>query len=839
VVPIWDLSGLPLSQVVGRVVLATILASVILISAIAVVKALTWVDQPFAGFLVNERLVLGNIGRYHWTGSTAGLGWPDKVVGANEQPITSMRDLQAVAQRVPLGTPIVYTVERDGQRRDVTVATMRFRWDDLVMTFGVTFVSGWIFVLIGLTVFLLKPDTKVSWAFLAACVSLSLFAITSFDIQSTHAGFNRINLLVHTLWPAAFVHLALVFPARRDFIERRPYLQIAPYVAAAALAAPLEILYPHPSFLVVYKLVRLYGILSAVAVVVSTLEAYFRGGSVLGRQRAKVVLFGAALAFPVPAVASYLSLFGSDWIGLTIQNNFLAIPITVFPACVAYAIARHNLFDVDVYIKRAVGYAMMTAIVAAAYLSTHTLISAVFLRPLLGERGDAAAPLVFAVLVVFLFHPLSRRVQQTVDMLFFRQGYDYKGTIQAVSNALTSMLNLEQIMTQVVETIRREMFVETVSVLVMDGPAQTCQAVLLEDAAAPGQTERREVAIGYDDPLLEWMRSNPTLVTRYDLDEDPRFTDVRGPASETLRRLSASLVIPLVYRGQLSGLMTLGNKKSGHFYGREDIDLLTTMSDQAAVAIANAMTHEEVVRYAEELAASLRRIQILESIKSNLSKFVPTTVQTLIEQSPEAPLLEKREADVSVLFADITGYTKLSAEMELHEVNKLVERYFGAFLDEIIKCGGDVNETVGDGLMVIFQDADPGRHAVAAMRAALAIQRRTREINEELKGISEPVVMHVGVNSGIASVGATKIEGLAGVRWTYTASGSTTNVAARLAALSEGGDVVLSEETRRRAGESLEVEDLGLRTLKNVPQPMRVFRIDATARALDLATRRG
>jgi class 3 adenylate cyclase len=669
-------------------------------------------------------------------------------------------------------------------------------------------------------------------------VSLSLFAITSFDIQSTHAGFIRIYLLVNTLWPAAFVHLALVFPARRGAIERRPYLQVAPYVAALMLAIPLELLYPDPEFLTVYKLVRLYGILSAVIVFASTLEAYFRGASALARQRAKVVLFGAALAFPVPALASYLSLFGADWVWFTIQNNFLAIPITVFPACVAFAIARHNLFDVDVYIKRAVGYAAMTGIVAVAYLSTNALITTFFLRPLLGERGDKAAPLVFAVLVVFLFHPLSRRVQQAVDTLFFRKGSDYKGTIQAVSNALTSMLNLDQIVTQVVETIRRAMFVETVGIVVVNASGGA-QAVLLADGMLPEQTERREIPIADDDPLLTWMRTNRRLVTRYDLEEDPRLAHIRSSVSATLQELSASVVIPLVYHGRLSGLMTLGNKKSGHFYSREDIDLLTTMSAQAAVAISNAMKHEEVVRYADELAASLRRIQILENIKTNLSKFVPTTVQTLIEQSPDAPLLEKRETDVSVLFADITGYTKISSELPLHEVNKLVERYFGAFLDEIVQCGGEVNETAGDGLMVIFQDPDPRANATAAIRAALAIQRRTREINDELAGVSQPIVMHVGVNSGIASVGATKIEGAAGARWTYTASGSTTNVAARLAALSEGGDVVLSEETRRRVGEELQAEDLGHRTLKNVPHPMRVYRIDTTAPALDPAIPRG
>jgi class 3 adenylate cyclase len=835
IVHIWDLSALPTRQIVGRLALAAILAAVILISAIATVKALTWVNQPFAGFLVNERLVLGNIGQYHWTGTTVGLKWPDKVVRANGQPIASMRDLEAVAHRVPPGTPIAYTVERDGRQREVIVSTMRFSLNDFAMTFGVTFVAGLIYVSIGLIVFLLKPDTKVSWAFFLACVSLSLFAITSFDIQSTHAGFIRIYLLVNAMWPAAFAHLAFVFPTRRRFIERWPALQVAPYAASAVLAVALEALYPRPSFLVVYQLVRLYGIVSALVMFVSTLDAYIRGGSVLARQRAKVVLFGAALGFPLPAVASYLSLFDAGWVRMTIQNNFLAIPITVFPACVAYAIARHNLFDVDVYIKRAVGYGTMTALVAVAYFSTQTLIGTIFLRPLLGERGEAASPLLFAVLIVFLFHPMQRRVQHAVDTIFFRKAQDYKGTISAVSNALTSMLNLDQIMMKVVETVRREMSVEAATVAVIDRRRRACRAVLIEDGSTPDSTSSREVTLDYDDPLLVWLGMRPGLVTRYDLDEDPRYADVRVTVAETFTRLSATLVIPLLYHGELSGMIALGNKKSGHFFTREDIDLLSTMADQAAVAVANAMTHEEVVRYAEELATSLRRIQILESIKSNLSKFVPTTVQTLIEQSPEAPLLEKREADVSVLFADITGYTKLSAEMELHEVNKLVERYFGAFLDEIIQCGGDVNETVGDGLMVIFQDADPHQHATAAIRAALAIQQRARQINEELRGRSEPIVMHVGVNSGIASVGATKIEGLAGVRWTYTASGSTTNIAARLAALSEDGDVVLSDETRRRIGNDVEVEDLGFRSLKNVPQAMRVYRIDSLVHQADLA----
>jgi hypothetical protein len=147
--------------------------------------------------------------------------------------------------------------------------------------------------------------------------------------------------------------------------------------------------------------------------------------------------------------------------------------------------------------------------------------------------------------------------------------------------------------------------------------------------------------------------------------------------------------------------------------------------------------------------------------------------------------------------------------------------------------GGDVNETAGDGLMVIFRKKGPRRHARAAVLAALGIQRRAREINAELAGQHEPIAMKVGVNSGIASVGATRIEGAAGTRWTYTASGPTTNVAARLAALAEGagGGVIVSAETRARIGDEFQVEDLGRQTLKNVPEPLGTFRVVARIQA--------
>ena len=84
-----------------------------------------------------------------------------------------------------------------------------------------------------------------------------------------------------------------------------------------------------------------------------------------------------------------------------------------------------------------------------------------------------------------------------------------------------------------------------------------------------------------------------------------------------------------------------------------------------------------------ELRSALRKVELLENVKIHLSKFVPASVQRLIEQDPAAPALDKREQDVSVLFLDIAGYTSISQALDQARVNYLVERYFSSFLDDI------------------------------------------------------------------------------------------------------------------------------------------------------------
>ena len=155
-----------------------------------------------------------------------------------------------------------------------------------------------------------------------------------------------------------------------------------------------------------------------------------------------------------------------------------------------------------------------------------------------------------------------------------------------------------------------------------------------------------------------------------------------------------------------------------------------TMTDKLQESIeARNAAYRELQQQAQALAASLRKVELLEQVKTHLGKFVPESVKRLIEKAPEAPELDRHDSDVSVLFLDIAGYTRMSEHTNQEKMNALVERYFSSFLDPIYENHGDINETAGDGLMILFQEDDPVQHATSAVRTALAIQQKVVEIN--------------------------------------------------------------------------------------------------------------
>jgi class 3 adenylate cyclase len=287
------------------------------------------------------------------------------------------------------------------------------------------------------------------------------------------------------------------------------------------------------------------------------------------------------------------------------------------------------------------------------------------------------------------------------------------------------------------------------------------------------------------------------------------------------------------------GLLGLGPKLIGEPYNEEDKELLVTLINNLVVSLKNAISFENIKRLnlelqekneqlektLKELQAALKKIELLESIKTNLSKFVPVTVTTMIEKSPTGEISDAEERDCSILFLDIEGYTKITEQIGATAVNELIERYFSVFMDAIYENNGDVNETAGDGLMVLYLSEDKKKNAMEAVRTALTIREKTAIINKKEKAISEPLRINMGVSSGRAFVGAAKFDSLTGSRWTYTSHGIATNVAARICNQATGGEVLLSSETAERVQDTFPLQCLGKFCLKNVSEEVEIYAV--------------
>jgi class 3 adenylate cyclase/HAMP domain-containing protein len=237
-------------------------------------------------------------------------------------------------------------------------------------------------------------------------------------------------------------------------------------------------------------------------------------------------------------------------------------------------------------------------------------------------------------------------------------------------------------------------------------------------------------------------------------------------------------------------------------------------------------SYEALAERNRELAAALDRVTFLESVKRGLDRFVPDTVRRAIEANPDAPALHKTPRDVTVLFVDVQGYTRLSEDLSREALTELIERYFSLFLAAIRAEGGDINETAGDGLMILFQAGDPGEHAAAAVRTALAIRDMTAAANRDAHRAQPPIRVNIGISSGEGHVGSTRLRGVAGERWTFTATGPVTNLAARLGDRAVDGQILLSPETARRVDGRFRLRSLGRLALKNMAGPVEAWEVE-------------
>src|SRR5882724_7393577 len=184
--------------------------------------------------------------------------------------------------------------------------------------------------------------------------------------------------------------------------------------------------------------------------------------------------------------------------------------------------------------------------------------------------------------------------------------------------------------------------------------------------------------------------------------------------------------------------------------------------------------------------------------------------------------LEGERKQVTVLFADVAGFTTLAEQLDPEIVHDVMNRCFERITAEVHRFEGTINQYTGDGVMALFgapiAHEDSPRRAV---HAALGIQRAIRDVAQALqseRGLS--LQMRIGVNTGLVVVGKIGDD----LRMDYTAVGDTTNLAARLQQMAQPGSVVISAVTQQQVAGFFETRDLGEMPVRG-RAPVRAFEV--------------
>lgn len=218
-----------------------------------------------------------------------------------------------------------------------------------------------------------------------------------------------------------------------------------------------------------------------------------------------------------------------------------------------------------------------------------------------------------------------------------------------------------------------------------------------------------------------------------------------------------------------------------------------------------------------------KELEEKEFIRKTLRKFVDKDIADELLKNPDKVKVCGERKKVTILFADIRGFTLMSEKMPPEEVVALLNTHYSSILPAIDVYGGVLDKFIGDALMVTFgtpfnKDDD----ALRAVKAGLMFRDIRRELNEKLAAQGkEPVHIGIGINTGYVVAGTIGSE----ERMEYTVLGDVVNVAARIEGLSLEEEVIITEETYNEIKDLVTVTSKEDVVLKGKSKPVTVYRV--------------
>jgi len=289
--------------------------------------------------------------------------------------------------------------------------------------------------------------------------------------------------------------------------------------------------------------------------------------------------------------------------------------------------------------------------------------------------------------------------------------------------------------------------------------------------------------------------------------DDARFSPTESLVNQKIR---SAMCVPLWQKDKIIGAIQLDSTRLGNQFTQDDLELLKAIGCQMSMILEQAKLNQKI-REEEELRSRLERYHS------------PQVVDMIIRTKEGAndDLLMAKDVSVTILFADIVGFTRLSEKLNPIDVNMLLNQYFSRMTDVIFEYEGTLDKYVGDSLMAVF--GAPMEREDDAERAIRAALKMRRELHAMMDGVSpdKKFKIRIGINTGhvvAGNIGSPK-------RMDYTVIGDSVNVASRLESGAEPNQVLIGEDTYLQVKGKFKTEKMGSRTLRGRSGEIVVYEV--------------
>jgi adenylate cyclase len=302
--------------------------------------------------------------------------------------------------------------------------------------------------------------------------------------------------------------------------------------------------------------------------------------------------------------------------------------------------------------------------------------------------------------------------------------------------------------------------------------------------------------------IQQVMESKGPLLVM-DAKEDVRFS---GSQSMAMSGMQSAMCAPLSSRDRLFGLLYVDNLSKRGTFMPEDLEVFAVIAAQAGLVIDRVMAKSEVMRQGVQLSA--------------YERFLSPAISRKITAEAADIRLGGESQRITLLFADVRGFTTMAEKMKPREAVEVLNEFFARMTNVIFEHDGTLDKYLGDGLMALFGAPFALQNdAEAAVRAAVNMQKSLAELNM-ISGRS-PLNIGIGVHTGEAVVGFLGTER----RMDYTAIGDTVNVASRLTSQAGPGQIVISTATYAQICGQIRCCQLPAMKLKGRDEPIEVHEV--------------